>query len=141
VVEAQAEIGNSGLSFRSALGGEESRQYRNVYESKPMSTLAQQKVIDHGEKISHEEIKKLKQELNSAWELKEGKLFRHFDFKNFRQSKAFVDEISDIAEEAGHHPDIAFSFKYVDITLYTHFRSALTEADFIVGARIDALNT
>ncbi|MEK7189082.1 MAG: 4a-hydroxytetrahydrobiopterin dehydratase [Patescibacteria group bacterium] len=104
-----------------------------------MATLSQKTVPDHGPKLTEEEINELKLELGSAWDIKDGKLFRHFDFNNFKESKAFVDKVSVLAEEANHHPDITFSFKYADIVLYTHFRQGLTEADFVLAAKIDGL--
>jgi len=91
-------------------------------------------------KLSHEEIGELKARLNTAWHIRDGTLFRHFDFKNFKQSKAFVDSISILAEEANHHPDITFSFKYVDIVLYSHSEQGLTRADFALAAGIDELS-
>ena len=50
-----------------------------------------------------------------------------------------MDKISALAEELNHHPDITFSFKYADITLYTHFRQGLTKADFVLAAKVDEL--
>ena len=104
-----------------------------------MTTLSQKTVPDHGPALSNSEITKLKAELGGAWELRDGTLYRHYGFNNFKESKAFVDKVSALAEEMNHHPDITFSFKYADIVLYTHFRDGLTEADFVLAAKIDEL--
>ncbi|OJI06175.1 hypothetical protein BK004_04900 [bacterium CG10_46_32] len=104
-----------------------------------MTKLSQRTADDHGPKLTDEEIVKLKIELDSAWEIKGGKLLRHVGFNNFKESKACVDKVADLAEQVNHHPDITFGFKYVDIVLYTHFREGLTEADFVLAAKIDAL--
>ncbi|MBI2636671.1 MAG: 4a-hydroxytetrahydrobiopterin dehydratase [Parcubacteria group bacterium] len=104
-----------------------------------MTKLSQRTVPDHGPKLTSDEVRELKGQLDSAWEIKDGKLFRHYDYNNFRESKAFVDKVSELAEEANHHPDITFSFRYVDVVLYTHFRQGLTEADFVLAAKIDEL--
>ena len=101
--------------------------------------LSQRVVLDHGPKLTDDEIRELKAELGDAWEIRDGKLFKHFDFNNFKESKAFVDKVSALAEQVNHHPDITFSFKYVDVVLYTHFRQGLTEADFVLAAKIGEL--
>lgn len=104
-----------------------------------MIKLSQRVVSDHGPKLAEGEISELKQELNPSWEIQDNKLFRHFDFNNFTESKTFVDKVSELAEQVNHHPDITFSFKYADIVLFTHFRQGLTEADFVLAAKIDEL--
>ncbi len=104
-----------------------------------MIKLSQRTPEDHGPKLNDDEIAKLFSELGSSWDTRDGKLFKHFDFANFKESKAFVDKVSALAEQANHHPDITFSFKYADIVLYTHFRQGLTEADFVLAAKIDEL--
>lgn len=89
-------------------------------------------------KLSAEEIKSCLTELPN-WQLRDEKLFRHFDFKNFKESKSFVDKISELAEQVNHHPDIKFSFKYVDIEIYSHRAGGLTESDAVLAAKIDLL--
>mgnify|MGYP006446789259 FL=1 len=104
-----------------------------------MSELAKKNVVDHGEKLSDEETISLKNQINSNWEIKGGKLFRHFDFDNFKKSRKFVDKIADLADEVNHHPDITFSFKYVEVVIYTHAIGSLAEGDFVLAAKIDLL--
>jgi 4a-hydroxytetrahydrobiopterin dehydratase len=74
------------------------------------------------------------------WELSaNGKaIVRHVKFKNFVESLAAINRIGAIAEDEGHHPDIAFGWGYADITLTTHATDSLTRNDFIVAAKIDA---
>jgi len=65
---------------------------------------------------------------------------RQFEFKNFKEAVSFVDAVAAIAEDEGHHPDISlFDFKKVLITLSTHAIGGLSENDFIVAAKIDAI--
>ncbi len=99
-----------------------------------------QKIINDTDtrKLTNDEVKNYLAEL-PFWLFRDGKLFRHWDFKNFKDSKAFVDKISELAEQVGHHPDIQFSFKYVDIEIYTHRAGGLTESDVILAAKIDEL--
>jgi len=65
---------------------------------------------------------------------------RHYKFKNFRDSFAFVAKISLLAEKEGHHPDIAFGWGYCTITLQTHAINGLHENDFIMAAKINAFS-
>lgn len=104
---------------------------------KNMSNLSQ-KIINDADtrKLSDDEIKNNLSEL-PEWQIKDGKLFRHWDFKNFKESKVFVDKVSELAEQVNHHPDIKFSFKYAEIEIYTHRISGLTESDVVLAAKID----
>ena len=76
-----------------------------------------------------------------AWSLEEQatRLHRRFEFEDFRAAIAFVDRVADLAEEQGHHPDIAIHWNKVDLVLWTHKIGGLHENDFIVAARIDRL--
>ena len=46
----------------------------------------------------------------SDWELRDDahRIERTFRFRNFREAGAFVQEINELAEADGHHPDISF---------------------------------
>jgi pterin-4a-carbinolamine dehydratase len=46
-----------------------------------------------------------------------------------------------IAEEEGHHPDIALGWGRVGVELSTHAIKGLSENDFIVAAKIDTIET
>ncbi len=60
-----------------------------------------------------------------------------FTFKDFAEALAFVNKIGAIAEEKGHHPDVALSWGKVDVSLSTHAIGGLSENDFILAAKID----
>ena len=62
---------------------------------------------------------------------------KNFNFKNFLESQKFVNEVSKISEEEGHHPDILFGWGYAKITITTHAIEGLSENDFILAAKID----
>lgn len=66
-------------------------------------------------------------------------MVREFEFENFKDALDFVNEIGELAEKEGHHPDIAFGWQYCSIALQTHSLEALSENDFILAAKIDAL--
>lgn len=66
-------------------------------------------------------------------------LERVFKFPDFRTALAFVNKIGEIAEAEGHHPDIELGWGRVGVKTYTHKIDGLTESDFILAAKIDAL--
>lgn len=65
---------------------------------------------------------------------------REYRFKDFKEALAFVDSVGALAEEEGHHPDMALSWGRVGIELTTHAIGGLSENDFILAAKIDGLN-
>ena len=74
-----------------------------------------------------------------AWEVREDKLHRTFRFRDFKAAMQFVDRMAEVAEVEGHHPDFAVHYNRVDVTVWTHAIEALSENDFILAAKIDAL--
>lgn len=75
-----------------------------------------------------------------GWELVEDKkLVKEFKFPDFIEAKYFLDLISFIAEEQGHHPTMTIIYNKLRITLTTHAAGGLTENDFIMAKIIDEL--
>ncbi|MFH1458163.1 MAG: thiol peroxidase [Candidatus Omnitrophota bacterium] len=75
-----------------------------------------------------------------GWEVEEDrKLIKKFKFKDFAEAKYFLDLISIIAEEQGHHPGLTLNYNNLRITLTTHAAGGLTENDFIMAKIIDEL--
>lgn len=67
------------------------------------------------------------------------KLRRQFTFKNFLEAIDFVNKVAAIAEQEGHHPDISIFYNKVQLDLFTHAVGGLSENDFIMAAKINAL--
>ncbi len=74
-----------------------------------------------------------------GWELNGDAIKRTFKFKNFKQSMEFVNNVAEVAESEGHHPDIAISYNKVTLTLTTHAIGGLSVNDFIVAAKVNEL--
>lgn len=75
-----------------------------------------------------------------GWQLVEDKkIVKEFKFKDFADAKYFVDMVSVISEEQGHHPAILLTWGKVKITLMTHAAGGLTENDFIMAKMIDEM--
>jgi 4a-hydroxytetrahydrobiopterin dehydratase len=52
----------------------------------------------------------------------------------------FANAVAICAEAAQHHPDIqVFSWNKVKISIVTHGQGGLTESDFALAAKIDAI--
>lgn len=74
-----------------------------------------------------------------GWERRGVAIAKQFDRGDFVRSVRFVDAMVEPAEEMNHHPDVAISWSKVDVTITNHAEGGLTEADFELAARIDAL--
>lgn len=63
-----------------------------------------------------------------------------YNFNSFKEGIAFVNRIADLAEAEDHHPNIfVHDYKNVTVTLTTHAIGGLSENDFIMAAKIDAI--
>lgn len=81
------------------------------------------------------------QEIND-WEISNDKksISKNYVFKDFVKSLEFANAVGDIAEIEGHHPDIHIYYNKVNLVLTTHNIDDLTENDFILAAKINALD-
>jgi 4a-hydroxytetrahydrobiopterin dehydratase len=90
--------------------------------------------------LKPEEFKPLLAQVK-GWEVEDGKkLVKSFKFPDFVKAVDFVNKITPIAEGEGHHPDLFVKWGEVRVTLWTHAAGGLTENDFILAAKIDAIN-
>ncbi len=62
---------------------------------------------------------------------------RDFEFKDFKEAMVFVNQVADIAEEEGHHPDISISWNKVKLDLSTHSIKGLSTNDFVMAAKVN----
>lgn len=66
----------------------------------------------------------------TEWKVESGELMRTFIFKDFLGSLAFVNKVGELAEKAGHHPDIDICYNRVRLALITHDEGGITAKDF-----------
>lgn len=79
-------------------------------------------------------------ELKQGWKVvDEHHLEKEYRFTDFKSALAFTNRVGGLAEEEGHHPDILLSWGKVVIQLWTHKINGLSESDFILASKIDAL--
>jgi 4a-hydroxytetrahydrobiopterin dehydratase len=86
------------------------------------------------ERREHEWLRQL-----PGWRVTAGKLTKTYKRKDFLDAMAFVNRVAELAEREAHHPDFFVSYARVDFTLSTHAIDALSENDFVLAAKIDAL--
>lgn len=66
----------------------------------------------------------------AGWKVESGELVRTFQFPDFRASLRFVNAVGELAEKAGHHPDIDIRYNKVRLALVTHDAGGITAKDF-----------
>jgi 4a-hydroxytetrahydrobiopterin dehydratase len=91
------------------------------------------------ELLSDEEISARLAELD-GWERAGDTIAKAFELDDFVGSVKFVDRLVEPAEDMGHHPDLSISWNKVEVKVTTHSAGGLTENDFKLAARIDALS-
>jgi len=87
-------------------------------------------------KLSGEEIENALVNL-PGWKTEDNNLKKRFEFKDFAESLAFVNQVGAIAEMRDHHPDITFGWGYAEFSITTHDRGGLTKNDFALAKEIE----
>jgi len=64
---------------------------------------------------------------------------RSLRFPNFRDALTFVQEVGELAEAEGHHPNICFGWGNATVSLQTKKIHGLHENDFIMATKIDRI--
>jgi 4a-hydroxytetrahydrobiopterin dehydratase len=72
-----------------------------------------------------------------GWERAGAEIKRSYRFADFREALAFVNRVGELAERAGHHPDIDIRYNTVTLALSTHDAGGLTAKDFELARAID----
>ncbi len=87
-----------------------------------------------------EELTRLVKELGGGWQVVRGHhLEKEFNFKDFREALDFTNQVGQLAEEQGHHPDIYLAWGKVKLDIWTHKIDGLTDSDFVFAAKTDRL--
>ncbi len=91
-------------------------------------------------KLTLDEVQKNMLEIDD-WTLNDKKemIFKKFKFKNFKKALHFTNEVGNISEKEGHHPDISIGWGYCLVIIHTHAIQGLSINDFILAAKIDQL--
>jgi 4a-hydroxytetrahydrobiopterin dehydratase len=75
-----------------------------------------------------------------AWEEKNNKLYRKFEFKDFSEAFAFMTRVALAAEKMDHHPLWTNVWNTVEVWLSTHDAGdVVTEKDRKLAKKIDEI--
>ncbi len=88
--------------------------------------------------LTKEEITRKLSSLN-GWAVTPQGVQKQFVLDNFLSAMNLVNRTADLAEQAQHHPDIFISYNKVTFTLMTHDAGGITEKDFALASRIEAI--
>jgi 4a-hydroxytetrahydrobiopterin dehydratase len=86
--------------------------------------------------LSEEELSQLLREL-PEWTLDDGALVRFWTFADFVQAMAFVNRVAELAEKAGHHPDIDIRYNRVKLGLVSHDAGGITARDAAMARQLN----
>ncbi len=90
--------------------------------------------------LAGEELRAFQEKLGGGWQVvAEHHLHKAYSFPDFVTALRFTNQVGELAETEGHHPDIRLTWGRVEIEIFTHKIDGLTESDFILAARIDRL--
>jgi len=73
------------------------------------------------------------------WRLLAQALHARFHTGDFVTGLAFVTAVTELAERAGHHPDVTLTYPFVDLKLVSHDVSRVTRRDLDLARRISEI--
>jgi 4a-hydroxytetrahydrobiopterin dehydratase len=74
-----------------------------------------------------------------GWSVKEGKLHREYKFASFVEAFGFMAQVALCAERADHHPEWFNVYNKVIVDLMTHDAGGITDKDFALATKMEAL--
>jgi 4a-hydroxytetrahydrobiopterin dehydratase len=75
-----------------------------------------------------------------GWRLDGGEaLSREYQFGNFSDAMVFVNNVAQLAEDLGHHPDINIRYNIVCLSLTTHDSGGVTTKDLELAEEIERI--
>jgi 4a-hydroxytetrahydrobiopterin dehydratase len=102
---------------------------KNIHEGEQMADR---------KKIDTEEVTRRLAGL-SGWSLSNGKLHKEFQFDSFVHAFGFMSSVALTAESMNHHPEWSNVYNKVVVDLNTHSAGGISELDFELARKIDAL--
>jgi 4a-hydroxytetrahydrobiopterin dehydratase len=85
----------------------------------------------------NEEIERAIKELDSGWELQQGKIVKSFQFPSFVKAIEFVNDVAKIAEKINHHPIITINWRSVTLSLKSFDVGDITKRDINLAKEIE----
>ena len=112
------------------------------FMNKPLSSGKCEPCSGNTPKLDYQEISKFLSELNE-WSVNDNQemIFKKFKFSNFKKAISFANEVGEVAEKEGHHPDISIGWGYCLVMVHTHAIEGLSVNDFILASKIDLIKS
>lgn len=88
------------------------------------------------ERLSDEQVSRELEALD-GWSVRDGRLFREFEFATFMDAFAFMTRCAFAAEKLDHHPNWSNVYNRVEVTLWTHDVGGLTAFDCKLAAAMN----
>jgi 4a-hydroxytetrahydrobiopterin dehydratase len=92
------------------------------------------------QKLNEEEISRNLARL-AGWSRGDNCIEKKYVFKNFLRAMLFVNAVAFVAESINHHADIIIHYNEVTLQNWTHVANGITERDFALAEKIDAIET
>ena len=90
--------------------------------------------------LSEEESAAFLVQIHDDWELVENHhITRTWNFPDFASALEFTNSLGNICEEQNHHADFILGWGKLVAVIYTHKIDALTESDFVLASKFDAI--
>lgn len=89
-------------------------------------------------KLSDDEIRKRLADF-PGWDVREGRLHREFQFKNFVEAFGFMASVALVAESMNHHPEWLNVYNRLIVDLSTHDVGGITALDFKLAEAFNRL--
>lgn len=91
-------------------------------------------------KLNDQEIQNKIKDLQ-GWNYTNGQIEKDYELKDFNSALSFVNKIGEQANQMDHHPDMLIhSWNKVKISVSTHSEGGVTEKDFSLANKIEAIN-
>lgn len=84
-----------------------------------------------------DQIRAWSAELDPAWAVVGDRLVRTWRLADFAGALALAVRLGAVAEEEQHHPELTIGWGRLRAELWTHAIGGLSEADFVLAARLD----
>jgi 4a-hydroxytetrahydrobiopterin dehydratase len=106
-----------------------------------MSDLSKEKCVPCEGGVTPLTRKEFEQYLDQVkeWSVLDDKaIAREIKLKNFKDALQLINQVGEVAEQEGHHPDIYLhGWNKVTFTLSTHAIGGLSINDFVMASKID----
>ncbi|TMD98841.1 MAG: 4a-hydroxytetrahydrobiopterin dehydratase [Chloroflexi bacterium] len=77
---------------------------------------------------------------HDGWVVERHRLYRDFRLGSFTEAISLVDRVAEVAERAGHHPNIlVHEWCFVRLELYSHLDGTLSDRDVELAIAIDEM--